>query len=287
MNQKADFKVLQFDSNPWICFTRKACLYIGLLTIRRKLAAALEKLNQQFTFMRDTYLYVCFNCLKQPQAIVTQISEKLMGGGHLAGGGGRRLLSVLLPLKRWCKLCQLVLCTAWTPAPSWSSPSSSSSPGSISSFPPQSGCKRPTKVYLPWWGEGLMIPDYVFLSFRTLVNWISKRTVYTSSPLRQIKSGVEWLWAARGYEGRVYSNTHLKVLIRGVKLHYNSIHFPTIRAWFTLHIKTNGILFESSKTSEVLHFSHMWYICQEGVQPADYKGQWHKVQSHYTRTEGG
>ena len=39
---------------------------------------------------------------------------------------------------------------------------------------------------------------------------------------------------------------------------------------FTLHIKTDGILFESPKTSEVLHFSHMWYICQEGVQPADY-----------------
>jgi len=86
-------------ANSWICFTRKACLYIGLLTIRRKLAAALEKLNQQFTFMRDTYLYVCFNCMKQPQAIFTQISEKLMGG-HLAGGWGRRLLSVLLPLKR-------------------------------------------------------------------------------------------------------------------------------------------------------------------------------------------
>ena len=56
---------------------------------------------------------------------------------------------------------------------------------------------------------------------------------------------------------------------------------------YVTHKKTNDILFESPKTSEVLHFSHMWYICQEGVQPADYGGQWHKVQSHYTRTEGG
>lgn len=86
-------------ANSWICFTRKACLYIGLLTIRRKLAAALEKLNQQFTFMRDTYLYVCFQLYETASGhIYTDIRET--DGGSSCWGVGAETVKCITASKK-------------------------------------------------------------------------------------------------------------------------------------------------------------------------------------------